>query len=414
MIDARSGWPAAILMANAALAELTGIPAGELVGRLIADLTVQPEPSPEPSSDQAACGQPRCGDPDCAHAVEVRLARPDGAERWVSMSSAVVRAADGTPDYYVSHFLDVTEQRQAEAVAKQRGAQDARIAAVLQDSLMPYVPRRVGPVLVASRYRPAGHGAAVGGDWSDVFALPGGRIGLVVGDVAGHGIESAATMSRLRTVVRMVTSSAVSPAGVMRRLNDVMHETDISSDIAMATLVHGQLDPGTGTLVYCSAGHLPMVVLPASREGRARVASPVPSIGGPPIGVVAGITYAEEAIALEPGSRLIGFTDGLIERRDVDLDESLLRLLTTISALPEAVTSNLESLADVLLDLSVPETQDDDVAVIVLGFEPNAPTSRPRLHDTAGRPEPHKRRTGPDTRSIDLNRLRRQTDNDRR
>jgi len=304
--------------------------------------------------------------------AEARLARPDGTPRWVSISSTLVRDADGVPEYLITHLIDITETKREQARSRERAARDGRIADVLQAGLMPYVPRWVGPVQAASRYRPAGHGETVGGDWSDVLSVPGGRIGMVVGDVAGHGIESAATMTRLRTVVRMLATSGVSPSGVMRRLNDVMHETDMGADIDLATLVYAQLDPDSGMLRYCSAGHLPLLLLAADRDTPHRAISPIPAVGGPPIGVIAGLRYTEQAVHLEPGSTLIGFTDGLIERRGDDLDESLLRLLAGLGNLPAALTEDVEALADAVLDLSPGEGAEDDIAVIVLGFDPRS------------------------------------------
>ena len=284
-----------------------------------------------------------------------------------------MRDADDVPDYLVTHLIDVTGRRRAEEQARELAARDSRIAEVLQASMMPDVPHRVGPVRAAHRYRPAGHGETVGGDWSDLLSLPDGTIGVVVGDVAGHGIESAVTMTRLRTAVRMLATSGVSPAGVMRRLNDLMHETDLGSDIDLATIVYGQLDPVAGTLRYCSAGHLPLLLLGGDRTGGQRPVSTVPAAGGPPIGVVPGLRYTEHATRLEPGCTIIGFTDGLIERRGGDLDESLLRLLAGVAAVPTERAEDVEELADAVLDLSPGEAAEDDIAVIVLGLDPQRP-----------------------------------------
>ena len=370
LVDARPGRERTILRANATLAEMLGVPADELKGRLARDFVRR-----DPGDQQVDRERVESGDLDQLVLDDVRLRRPDGGQRWATVTSSVVRDADGDPDYLVTQVVDVTRRNQAEVAAAERNARDSRIARVLQASLVPYVPRRVGPVRAASRYRPAGHGEVVGGDWSDVLSLPDGRIGVVVGDVAGHGIESAATMTRLRTAVRMLATSGVSPAGVMRRLNDLMHETDMVSDIDLATLVYAQLDPGTDTLRYCSAGNLPLLLLaaePDDMDGTPRRAvSPVPAVGGPPIGVIPEWRYSEQAVTLEPGGTLIGFTDGLIERRGEDLDMSLLQLLDGLSALPASVSGDVELLADAVLDLSPGVGAEDDIAVIVLGYAPD-------------------------------------------
>jgi PAS domain S-box-containing protein len=385
LVDARPEHPPVLLRANAALVEMAGIPHAALLARTLPDLIH--------SADHREVVRPGLLEGWVESAVQAaRLVRPDGVERWVSISATVVRDADGLPDYLVTHLVDVTDARRAEAAARERAARDGRIAAVLQSGLLPYVPCQVGPVRAASRYRPAGHGELVGGDWTDVLAVPGGKIGMVVGDVAGHGIESAVTMTRLRTVVRMLATSGVSPAGVMRRLNDVMHETDMGADIDLATLLYAQFDPVTGLLHYCSAGHLPLLLLAPDPAAERRAVSPVPAVGGPPIGVIPGLRYTEQAIHLEPGSTLIGFTDGLIERRGADLDASLLHLLAELGAVPAEATRDVEGLADIVLDLSPGGGVEDDVAVIVLELEaartvPATPVRRPvDLAELAARP----------------------------
>jgi PAS domain S-box-containing protein len=377
LVNVRPGHPQLLMMANAALAEMTGIPQAELLACTVEDIIERPD-----AESESGCDRMRAGLTDTANLPQVRLRRPDGATRWAQITTTLVRDAEGRPDYLVAHVVDITGRKRDEEQARERAARDSRIAAVLQAGLMPYVPRSVGPVRAASRYRPAGHGETVGGDWTDVLSLPDGKIGMVVGDVAGHGIESAATMTRLRTVVRMLATSGVSPAGVMRRLNDVMHETDMGSDIDLATLVYAQLDPGTGTFRHCSAGHLPLLMLGGDRSGRYRAVAPVPAVGGPPIGVIPGLRYTEQEIRLEPGSTLIGFTDGLVERRGHDLDESLLRLLAGLGGLPTEATLDVETLADAVLDLSpglsdrAGDGGEDDIAVIVLGFDVPAGLTR--------------------------------------
>jgi serine phosphatase RsbU (regulator of sigma subunit) len=311
---------------------------------------------------------------DGTFAVEVRLVpAPDDVMPTTVRMEWVVEAARGDrPLLAYGTVRDVTherrleeERRVAEDELRRRADRDRRIAGVLQQGLAPTVPGRVGPLRVAARYQPAGEGDVVGGDWHDVFALPAGRIGIVVGDVAGHGIESAVTMARLRHAVRILATSGASPAGVIRRLNDSLDEASLE-DANLATVVHAQLDPRTMVLRYCSAGHLPMIVV-APPDGQARRAAyPVPALGGPPIGVITGYGYEEHTVALEPGSLLVGYTDGLIERRGTSLDEQLLQLITGISGLPAAVSSDAEALADALLGLAPAGPREDDTAVLVL------------------------------------------------
>jgi serine phosphatase RsbU (regulator of sigma subunit) len=156
----------------------------------------------------------------------------------------------------------------------------------------------------------------------------------------------------------------------MRRLNDVMHtDAHPDADAGLATLVHAQLDPVTGVVLYSSAGHLPMITVGAPDRTRAQLAWPVPALGGPPIGVTPDHRYTEHEVTLDPGAVLIGFTDGLIERRGRSLDDTLLSLLTGLTALPPDTVRDVEAVADAVLGLAPPGEQTDDTAVIVLTLD---------------------------------------------
>ena len=309
--------------------------------------------------------------------VEVRLL-PDrhdptrhpsgGPQRWVSMLAITAETdADGAPLHSIGVVQDITDRKTYERELLDRAERDARIAAVLQDGLMPFVPRRVGAVHVATRYQPAGCGERIGGDWADVFAMPGGRIGLVIGDVAGHGIEAAATMSRLRTLVRMLATSGADPATVVRQVNRAVHQMDLGDTTAMATLVQAQLDPTTGTLTYCSAGHLPLLLLPTDDQGGGVEA--VATAGDPPVGAVEDWPYTQDTVALRSGSVILGFTDGLVERRRQDIVANLHHLMTALDAVAVHTRTDIEALADTLLTLPG-DLSTDDVAVLVVHCPP--------------------------------------------
>jgi len=400
LVDARPGRPPTILMANQALTVMTGRSRAELLRLSTLDLVEPPDATENPGSER-----PQSRQVELAAAVEVRLRRPDGHLLWVAMSGALVCDPDGAPDYYVTHLVDISDRKQGEAEARRISDRDQRISAVLQESLQPHVPAWVGPVQVASRYQPAGSGESVGGDWHDVFALPGGRIGLVVGDVAGHGIQSAATMARLRYAVRMLATAGASPAGVMTRLNQVVHDAaEPTSDVELVTLVHAQLDPTTGDMTYCSAGHMPLVALSAGDASTGRMAWPLPATGGVPIGVIPDFRYSQLQVTLEADSVLIGFTDGLIERRDHSLDDGLLALLTGVTALPAHTASNLENLADALLTMAPPGERSDDTAVIVMTI-PNGGTAHAQFAPRPQRTIHPRHVISSDARTIDIDPL---------
>jgi PAS domain S-box-containing protein len=366
LVNARPPSVGRFLRVNHALTELYGVHEHELLGRSTRDFL---EASELADSDRLLA-EFASGELTQLRGVERVITRPDGVLVTSSISASLVRDGRGDPDHFILQVLDISAQRQAEQADRDREQRDHRIAGVLQDSLLPFVPSRVGPARVATRYQPAGRGEVVGGDWHDVFALPDGQLGVVVGDVAGHGIESAVIMSRLRYAARMLATSGASPAGVMRRLNDVMHADDqTDAGATLATLVHAQINPRTGIVRYSSAGHLPMITVTPTGATAAPVALPVPALGGPPIGVVPDYRYSDHEVALEPGSVLIGFTDGLIERRGQSLDDALLALLLGIGGLPDAVCMDVERLADAVLSLAPPGEHSDDTAVIVLALD---------------------------------------------
>jgi PAS domain S-box-containing protein len=369
-----------IVYANQACVEHFRYPLDELIGQRIELLVPRQQRSLHRSHRAAYVGSPVARRMD--QRGDIQALRKDGTVFPAEISLATVTTASGP--YVTAVVRDATasqEARRLDEEARRRAARDARIAAVLQLGMMPYVPRSLGPIRVASRYRAAGQGEAVGGDWADVFALPDGRIGLVVGDVAGHGIEAAATMTRLRALVRMLASGGLGPAEVMGRLNDAADDGDLggdpTDDVTLATIVHAQLDPATGRLVYSSAGHLPLLYscggptdgLAGGATSAATSAVALAAACGPPIGAVPEVVYDEHTSRLAPGSRLVGFTDGLIETRTGDLDENLRAVVDNLGRAPTATVTDVELLADHLLDIG-PGDGRDDIALLVVGYEP--------------------------------------------
>lgn len=285
---------------------------------------------------------------------------------------------------------DVTQQRRVRHQAQDPQDRNGRIATIVQHGLLPTAPDRVGDLRVATRYRSAGEGEIVGGDWYDLFPLQNGQIALTVGDVAGHGVQAAVAMARLRFAARLLTSDGARPAQLVGRLNQVMHECDdLGGDVEIATVVHAHLDPSRHRIVYCNAGHLPLYVLtpngaaasgqfrPAPGPGQGHVRSdraggwlihPLGMLGGPPIGVVPGLQYRHHHTALPPGATLIGFTDGLIENRHQPIDQALRQFLTRLQGMPTSIAGDAELIADTIMSTRPADEQSDDVAVIVLAL----------------------------------------------
>jgi PAS domain S-box-containing protein len=261
-----------------------------------------------------------------------------------------------------------------------RYSREHATALALQRSLLPRRLPRQAAVQVATRYLPAGSRVPVGGDWFDVIRLSGSRVGLVVGDVVGHGIHAAATMGRLRTAVRTLADVDLEPGELLTRLDDVVTRladekglppagpavTDLS-----ATCLYAVYDPVSRRCALARAGHPPpAVVFP----GGAATFLDLPA--GPPLGL-GGLPFEETEIELPEGSLLVLYTDGLIESRQRDMDTGLSamrKVLSDVCVRPDgsssagssgAGASSLETICDILVEELLPERAEDDAALLV-------------------------------------------------
>jgi PAS domain S-box-containing protein len=245
-------------------------------------------------------------------------------------------------------------------------------ALALQHSLLQQRQPVQSAVEVAARYLPAHSGVAVGGDWFDVIRLSGSRVGMVVGDVAGHGIHAAATMGRLRTAVQTLADIDLEPEELLTRLDDVVTrlgaDQDLSADSATdlsATCLYAVYDPISRRCTLASAGHpVPAVVTP----GGAVDYLDLPA--GPPLGL-GGLPFEEAEVELPEGSLLVLFTDGLIESRQRDIDAGLNAMRKVLSDIhvrpggPPDADPSLDSICDRLVDELLPERARDDAALLV-------------------------------------------------
>jgi serine phosphatase RsbU (regulator of sigma subunit) len=208
------------------------------------------------------------------------------------------------------------------------------------------------------RYLPGGVDMEVGGDWYDVLALPGGRVGLVIGDVMGRGITAAVVMGQLRSGLRAYALEGGRPDEVVGRLNTVEHTLGTPS---LATLVYAIYEPARGVLSYTAAGH-PAPLLRRSC-GRGEM---LPARQGMPLGVRADLQWETASVALGPGDTVVLYTDGLVERRGVSLDSVLERLLTVLG---DASAADLDGMCDALL-AAADTVGDDDVALLAFRADP--------------------------------------------
>lgn len=233
---------------------------------------------------------------------------------------------------------------------------EARTAQELQRSMLPADPPKTAGARVCFRYRPAGQVAQVGGDWFDAIPLPGCRLGIVVGDVMGHGLTSAAIMGQLRTAVRTLAAQDLRPDRLLRQLDSLAQRL---GDGYLATCLYAVYDPVERRCQVANAGHVPPVLV--SPYGESRVL-PVPE--GVPIGV-GGEPFDTVEIGVEDGSRLVLCTDGLLERRDRDIDVGLEELRAHLAG----SSPYLDSTCDAVLKALTTTVPSDDIALVAVGFD---------------------------------------------
>ncbi|MFF4545697.1 SpoIIE family protein phosphatase [Streptomyces sp. NPDC001406] len=234
------------------------------------------------------------------------------------------------------------------------------LAVALQRRLLPRALPEQNAVEVASRYLPA---QAVGGDWFDVIPLPGARVALVMGDIVGHGLHAAATMGQLRTAVHnFSTPLDLPPDELLSHLDELVTLIDQDAiaagdktTVTGATCLYAVYDSVSGNCAIASAGHLaPALVQP---DGTVEFLD-VPSCL--PLGI-GGLPFECAELHLPERSRLVLFTDGLVERRDLDVDTGLRLLRETLARADQSP----EETCDAVLDALLPELQSDDIALLV-------------------------------------------------
>ena len=199
----------------------------------------------------------------------------------------------------------------------------------------------------------------MGGDWYDAFELPDGRVALTVGDVVGHGLAAAAAMGQVRTALAALADHAAGPGELLERLDGFLARSGTTD---FATVCYVIIDPATGVMQYASAGHPPMLVVsPAGETTWLDRAQSGPLTGGEPR------VRPQESTVLEPGSLLVLYSDGLVERRKERFEYSLERLAAAgraVAGLPvEEVCRTL------MAKLGVDSSREDDVAVMAMRLE---------------------------------------------
>jgi phosphoserine phosphatase RsbU/P len=283
--------------------------------------------------------------------IALEVVRADGSRLPALVNSVLVDGPDGQPQVIRTTVFDAGDRRRYEQELLRARRHEHEIAQQLQRSLLAGELPSAPGLEVAAGYQPAESGVEVGGDWYDAFWLSDDRIGLVVGDVVGRGIEAAATMGQLRSATRALASTGLPPAALLEALDGYSARHEVGG---MATVVFAELDRGSRELRFACAGHLPPVLAPAGEDPRL-----VWEGRSTPLDVRLrkDARRAEASCPVEPGSLVLLYTDGLVERREEPIDAGMDRLLGEVRAHREEPPADLT--ASLLRTLGDDEHRDD-------------------------------------------------------
>jgi sigma-B regulation protein RsbU (phosphoserine phosphatase) len=253
------------------------------------------------------------------HGIALEMLCADGTRLPVLVSSSAKQDADGKPVLIRTTVFDATVRREYERELLRARDRERDIALTLQQSLLSGEPPADPRCAIAAHYSPAEASLEVGGDWYDTFMVSEDRLALVVGDVVGRGLGAATAMGQLRSATRALGAAEMPPVRLLECLNAYVEQTGVGY---VATVAYVEIDLRESHMRYVCAGHPPPVLIESDGAPRLAWDGRVPPLGLPP-------TRARVAgeIALAPGTRVLIFSDGLIERRDRSLDDGLDELM---------------------------------------------------------------------------------------
>ncbi|MGA8332152.1 MAG: SpoIIE family protein phosphatase [Mycobacterium sp.] len=296
-------------------------------------LTVQPIENPDAPGQSSGIVAVLTGSGDVALWMELRVPRRVSGEDRLLVT------------VLVGHLgLAIQHVRQFEAARE--------TSLTLQHAML--APTELPPGF-AVRYEPATPPLEIGGDWYDVLRVGAHRIGIIVGDCVGRGLAAAAVMGQLRSSARALLLTGAEPAKLLEELDAV---AELIPDAFCTTVFLAVLDTESGEFFYSCAGHLPAVLaVPQSTPIQLDDARSVP------LAVHRKASRPQSSVILPPGSTLMLYTDGLVERRDVLLDDGIARLSVTVA---EGMNLTVDAVADAALsDMAPPDGYDDDIAIVV-------------------------------------------------
>jgi serine phosphatase RsbU (regulator of sigma subunit) len=296
---------------------------------------------PRPQLVGEAFGLPLAGD----GVTDVNVAGPGGAVRTLAMR---VTEMSATPGSRLVTLFDVSGRARIYE-------HEHRLVESLQRSLLLEQMPAVPGISLAARYLPGEGEIRVGGDWYDAIPLSDGKLGLAIGDVAGHGVVSAALMSQLRNTLRAYALEHDNPAAVIQRLDRLLHHLEPGG---MATMVYLVYDPDRLTLQFSAAGH-PYPLL-AGRDGPQFLRS----ARSLPLGTGIDHVRPDTSVPVSPGSTLVLYTDGLVERRtERSVDEGMSELALSVPADISDPDDTCQLILERMLGQAPPL---DDVALLVM------------------------------------------------
>jgi serine phosphatase RsbU (regulator of sigma subunit)/anti-sigma regulatory factor (Ser/Thr protein kinase) len=253
-------------------------------------------------------------------------------------------------------LLQLAADRAALAIDNARISEQRAVTEIMQRILLPDALPQIPGLRFSAKYLPAGSGIKIGGDWYDVFQLANGRVAFAIGDVVGRGVLAASVMAEIRTALRAYMAQGHTLTDVVSLLNELLVSTGRSRG---ATLSIIELDPEAEELEVVTAGHLPPLLIES--DGATRL---LEQTQGLPVGVRAGHPYQARHYQFPTGSRLLLYTDGLIERPEESIDEGFQRLGVAARAAAHRTDS---SFADCVYRALVDETPlEDDVALLAI------------------------------------------------
>lgn len=295
--------------------------------------------------------------------IAVELVRADGTTLPALVNAVLRRDASGTPRAIRTTIFDASDRRRYEQELLRSRDREHAIAGRLQRSLLdgelPADPR----LALGVSYLPADEGTHVGGDWFDAFWTGADTIAVVVGDVVGRGIEAAATMGQLRSAIRALASTGLGPGALLGALDGYARRHGVGQ---MTTVAYAEVDLRAGAMAVACAGHMPPVVAAPHRPPRFVLdgrSAPLDAYTHP-------TTRPQTEVALPPGTLVVLFTDGLIERVDRPLSEGLDALVEALEARPDMPAEQVAG--ELTRAMMADRRTTDDVCVVALRLAPPA------------------------------------------